>query len=143
MHVEADDGAGAGWRGHVARSSRGASASDTPNFVRALAGGDVRVAAGVDVGVDADGDAGATAVARPRWRRCASTSPGDSALMARHAERDRPVELGARLADAGEDDVGGRESGAQGDLDLAAGVGVGAGAELRAGARDRRASSSP
>ena len=45
------------------------------------------------------------------------------------AEGDRALELGARLADAGEDDVGRVEAGAQGDLDLAAGVGVGAGAE--------------
>ena len=42
---------------------------------------------------------------------------------------DRALELGRRLADAGEDDVGRLEARAQGDFDLAAGVGVGAGAK--------------
>src|SRR5829696_3947353 len=45
------------------------------------------------------------------------------------AERDRPGNLGPRLADAGEDDLIRREAGLEGDLDLADRVTVGAGAE--------------
>ena len=99
------------------------------------------MAAGVDVGVDAHRDA-----------RCAPGARGDGGdprhLAGRlgvdgaDAEADRALELVARLADAGEDDLVRREAGAQRDLDLAARVGVGAwrpssadGARRRGGVR--------
>ena len=56
---------------------------------------------------------------------------------------DGELELVARLADAGEDDVGGREAGAERHLDLAAGVGVGAAAERLAAGAAAPASSWP
>ena len=54
------------------------------------------------------------------------------------AEVDRLRQLGVRLADAGEDDLRRDEAGAQRDVDLAAGVGVGAAAEAAQQARDRQ-----
>ena len=64
---------------------------------RARAGGDVRMAAGVDVRIDAHGDARARAVRRARSPSMRSTSPGDSALIARDAERRSRASSSARV----------------------------------------------
>jgi hypothetical protein len=53
-----------------------------------------------------------------------------------HAESDRALEFGARLSDAGDDDVGGREAGAQRDFEFAAGIDVRAGAQRLQPPRD-------
>ena len=58
-----------------------------------------------------------------------SSSPGRLGVDGLDAERDGPLQLVARLPDAGEDDLVGDEAGAQRDLDLADRVGVGLGAE--------------
>jgi hypothetical protein len=55
-----------------------------------------------------------------------------------HAEADGVDELVVCLADAGEDDLVGREPGAQGDVDLAAGVRVCGGAKFAQAADDAR-----
>ena len=65
-----------------------------------------------------------------------ASSPGRLDVDRRQAEADRPVELGRRLADAGEDDLVRPEAGAQGDFDLAGRVGVGAGAQSAHAAGD-------
>ena len=59
------------------------------------------------------------------------------------AERHRLLELLPRLADAGEDDVGGGETGAAGDLDFPDGVGVDGAAQLAEQLEQRRTWSSP
>ena len=87
------------------------------------AGRNVRMAARVDIRVDADGDAGARlTLARDR------VDPFELALRLRVDRLDAQVDglrqLGAGLADAGEDDLGRDEPGAQRDVDLPAGVGV-------------------
>ena len=76
------------------------------------------MAAGIDVRVDADGHAGPGA---PGGRQVSDARQlaGRLDVDRRQAEADRPVELGRRLAHAGEDDLVGPESGAQGDFDLA------------------------
>ncbi len=89
---------------------------------------DVGMAASVDVGIDADGDARA---------RLAGAGDGVDALELAlrlgvdrlHAQVDRLRQLGACLADAGEDDLRRDEAGAQRDVDLAAGIRVDLAAE--------------
>ena len=128
---------------HVAHHARARRRRTCRTSSRAMPGGDVRMAAGVDVRIDAHGHARDARRARRAIASIRSTSPGDSALMARDAEADGALEFRARLADAGEDDVVGREPGAQRDLDLAAGVGVGARRRARAAAGRPRASRWP
>ena len=99
-------------------------------------GRNVRVAARVDVRVDAQRDAGARL---PLARE--QVDPLELAFRFRvdglDAEVDRLRQLRGRLADAGEDDLRGNEAGAQRDVDLAAGVGVRAGAKRAQQPRDR------
>ena len=93
----------------------------------------------VDVRIDAHGDAGPDAA-----RRGDGVDPLDLPFRlgvdAAQAEVDGALELRVGLADAGEDDLRGREAGAQRDLDLADRVGVGGGAEAaqQAGDAERR-----
>ena len=100
------------------------------------------MAAGVDVGVDADGDA--------RARLPGARDGVDALELALRlgvdrldAEVDRLRQLGRGLADAGEDDLRRDEAGAQRDVDLAAGIRVGACCPGRAGAARSPASSWP
>jgi hypothetical protein len=100
-------------------------------------GGDVGVRLGVDVGVDPQRDA------RRAPRR--DGHGGDAIELARgfgvdraDVLRHRELELVARLADTREHDVGGAEAGAERDANLAAGVGVGAAAELAQQAQQRQ-----
>lgn len=67
------------------------------------------MAASVDVGIDPDGDVRLTP-GRPAMAEVQSTSPKDSALMARSPSAMAPAELGAGLAHASKDDVGGGEA---------------------------------
>ena len=108
-----------------------------PNLLRLQPGGDVRMAARVDVRVHAQRDPRARlALARQR------VDPLELALRLRvdrlDAEIDRLRELGGRLADAGEHDLRRNESGAQRDVDLAAGIRVGVAAEAAQQPRDRQ-----
>jgi hypothetical protein len=106
-------------------------------LVRLQAGGDVRMAPGVDVGIDAQRHA--------RLPLQPARDGGDAIELARRlgvdgadAVRDRVFELGPGLADAGEDDIGGSETGAERHLDLARRIGVGAAAERAEQAHDRQ-----
>ena len=92
----------------------------------------------VDVGVDAERDARAGLPLAERCRSIRSSSPSDSALIVLHAEVDRLRQLGAGLADAGEDDLSRDEAGAQRDVDLPARVRVGAAAESAQQPGDRQ-----
>ena len=65
------------------------------------------MAARVDVGVDPQRDARARLPLARASASIRSSSPSDSALIGLDAEIDRLRQLGARLADAGEDDLGG------------------------------------
>ena len=86
------------------------------------------MAAGIDVGVDPDGDAGAGAASR-----CDRVDPFELPFRlgvdTAQAEIDGAGELGVGLADPGEDDLSGSETGPQCDLDFPARVGIGGGAE--------------
>ena len=73
-------------------------------LVALQAGRDVRVALRVDVRIDAHGDAGAVCRA-PAIASIRSISPSDSALIVFSPRLDGALELGVRLADAGEDDL--------------------------------------
>ena len=82
----------------------------------------------------------ATRATRPSRAAIASrraSSPADSTLIAFHAERHRAFELRGRLADAGEDDVGGREARLARHLDFPDRVRVGRAAQLAQQPRDR------
>ena len=104
-------------------------------LVRLEAGRDVRMAPGVDVGVDAQGDPGDDAAVGGEPGQPVQL-PGRLDVDGQQAERDGAVEFVEALADAGEDDLGGREPAAQGDLDLPHRVGVGGAAEAAHEARD-------
>jgi len=106
-------------------------------LVGAQAGRNVRMAPGVDVGVHAQRDA------RPRFagRRQAIDPvqfPFGFGVDRLHTEVDGLHQFSFSLADAGEDDVGRNEAGAQGDVDLAAGVRIGLRAEPAQQPRDRQ-----
>ena len=88
---------------------------------------------------------GLTRSATRATRPCAPRDRGDAIELAggfgvdgADASRDRVLELVARLADAGEDDVRRREARALRDRDLAAGVRIGAAAERAQQAYDRQ-----
>ena len=110
------------------REERARVADRHAELVAAHPGGDVRMAPGVDVGVHPQRHAGAAALAR-RLGVDALQLAARFGVDRLEAEGDRPRDLGAALADAGEDDLLRREAGLQGDLDLADGIAVGAGAE--------------
>ena len=114
-----------------------------PELVVLAAGRDVRVAAGVDVGVDPDARRGRGFRAPRAMASIRSSSPSDSALMLRRPRSIARVELGVGLADAGEDDLGGREAGPQRHFDFPAGIGIGGGAERCAAGGQWPASSWP
>ncbi len=141
VHVQADElagSAGAPCRRIIAPRR----AIDTPNFVALDAGRDVRMAAGVDVRIDAHGHARRRALSRGDVGDAPDLA-GDSALIAATPSAIARSSSAARLADAREDDVGRLEARAQGDLDLAARVGVGAARPAPAGAGRWRASRWP
>ena len=99
------------------------------------AGRDVRVALRVDVGIDAERDA--CGRAEPRRDRFDARELADRLDVDRlEAQRHGALELGGRLADAGEDDVGRRKPGLARQLDLPDGVRVGGAAELAQRARE-------
>jgi hypothetical protein len=101
------------------------------------AGGDVRMALRVDVRVHAERHA-----RLPPERACdlgdAIELSGRLGVDRADVGADRVFKLRAGLADAGEDDIARRESGAERDVDLAAGVRIGAAAERAEQARDRQ-----
>ena len=65
--------------------------------------------------------------------------PGRFGVDRVQAQADGALDLVVRLADAGEHDFVGREPGAKGDFDFAAGVGIRVRAEAAASAGRRRA----
>ncbi len=105
-------------------------------LVLRLAGGDLGVRLGIDVGVDAQGDAGGAAEAR---RHLAQRLELGLRLHveAENALAERISHLGARLADAGEDDPVRRHAGRPRAAQLAFGHDVHAGAELGQASRSR------
>ncbi len=83
----------------------------------------------VDVRVDADRDADRTA--DPGGDRLdAIQLSGRFDVDRLQPERDGALELRGRLADAGEDDVGGSKTGSPGDIDLPDRIGIHAAAEI-------------
>ena len=133
VHVEADH-IEARLGGQAPQQRRG-ELDGHAELVEALPGGDVRVGVGVDVRVHPQGDPGLHA-ARAGQRVDAVRFAVRLDVDGLHAEGDRVVELVARLADAGEDDLRRLEAGPQGRLDLAPRVRVGAGAEVPEQAQD-------
>ena len=83
-----------------------------------------------DFGIDAQRDARRACRARAASRSMSRTSASLSALISRTPASSASRELALRLADAAEDDVRRRESGAQRAIQLAARHDVDAGAEL-------------
>ena len=111
-------------------SSARASLDRHAELVALQPGRDVRMALGVDVGVDAQRDPRRPALARARSPSMRSSSPADSALIALRPSGTARSSSSRRLADAGEDDLGRREAGAQRDARFRRHrVGVGAAAE--------------
>ena len=97
-------------------------------LVLGLAGGDLGVRLGVDVRVDADGDARGRAHAGRHLAQRVQLGLGLD-IEAADALAQRIGHLGARLADAGEDDLGRRHAGGPRAAQLALGDHVHAGAE--------------
>ena len=108
--------------------ARGPRRCAMPNLFGLEAGGDVRMAARVDVGIDPQRDARPGPPAPARSRRCVRARRR-LGVDRPDAESDRLLELRARLADAGEDDLRRDETGAERHVDLAAGVRVGVAAQ--------------
>ena len=98
-------------RGRSSRAAPRASSSGTPNLLIFRPGRDVRMALGVDVRVDAKRDARRRVRARAAIASIAIQLAGRLDVDGLQAERHGALELRRRLADAGEDDVGGREAG--------------------------------
>ena len=97
---------------------------------------------GVDVGIDAQADARAPAgVARDLAQLLELADAFD--VEAEDVGLERAPHLGARLADAREDDAGRVAAGGEDALELAAGDDVEAAAAAREPLQDRRASSWP
>jgi hypothetical protein len=93
------------------------------------------VGLGVDVGIDPDRDLRAD-LALAGQRVDAFEFPGGLDIDHPHAEIDGLRKLGRGLADAGEHDLRRNEPGAQRDVDLAAGIGVGVAAQGTQETRD-------
>jgi hypothetical protein len=126
VHVHADESQSR-QRATLPVDRDGLRQGDT-ELVRLESGGDVRMAARVDVGVDAQRHARLPLLAAGDGRDAIELA-GRLGIDRADVARDREFELGARLAHAGEHHLARREAGAQRDLDLAAGVRVGAAAE--------------
>ena len=106
-----------------------------PELVDLEPGRNVRMALRIDVGVDAQRHA--RHQPQPRGDRFDATKlPHRLDVDRLETERHGAFELGGRLADAGEDDVGGRKARLASELDLPDRVRVGGAAELAQRARE-------
>ena len=128
VHVDAGDG-DAGQLGGLGVEARGVLEGHA-ELVLGLAGGDLGVRLGVDIGVDAEGDRRGAAEARRDLAqrlelRLRFHVEAEDALLQRIGH------LGARLADAGEDDLVGGDAGGAGAAQLALRHHVHAGPEAR------------